>query len=52
MKYEISEQLLQSILNYLSTKPFSEVNQLIRAIQSEASNQSKPENKKEKKKEK
>lgn len=33
MKYEISAELLQKILNFLITKPFSEVAQLIQEMQ-------------------
>lgn len=33
MKYSIDEQLLQAIINYLASKPYGEVYQLIDAIQ-------------------
>ena len=36
----LSNKLIQVILNYLSSKPYREVGQLIGAIQSELSNQS------------
>jgi uncharacterized protein (UPF0297 family) len=51
MKFQISEQVLQAVLNYLATKPFNEVNQLIVAIQSEVGPQvKKPEEPKKEKK--
>jgi len=34
MKSEISEELAQAILNYLSTKPFAEVVKLVQGLQS------------------
>jgi hypothetical protein len=38
-KIELSLNLVNGILNYLGSKPFAEVNQLIQAIQSEAQGQ-------------
>lgn len=32
MKFEISQELVQAIANYLQTKPFQEVHQLIAAL--------------------
>ena len=33
MNYKVDEVLLQAILNYLGTKPYQEVYQLVQAIQ-------------------
>jgi hypothetical protein len=38
-KISLSTNLVNGILNYLGSKPFAEVNQLIQAIQSEAAPQ-------------
>ena len=38
-KIELSLNLVNGILNYLGSKPFGEVNQLIQAIQQEAAPQ-------------
>lgn len=35
-KYEVSEELLNAVLNYMGTKPYSEVFQLVKAIQEQA----------------
>lgn len=35
-KYEVSEELLNAVLNYIGTKPYSEVFQLVKAIQEQA----------------
>jgi hypothetical protein len=48
--YEINEQLLLAILNYLGEKPFKEVNHLIAGIQSLNKAEPKAEAKEEKKK--
>jgi hypothetical protein len=45
MKYEISDNLLQSILDYLTTKPYKEVSGLINGIQMEVRSQQKSQNK-------
>ncbi len=34
MKYEIDEKLLNAILQYLATRPYTEVHQAISALQS------------------
>lgn len=34
-KYEISQKLVQSIVNFLSTLPWNQVNQLLNSIASE-----------------
>lgn len=36
---QISEQLLNAIINYLGTRPYQEVFQVIEALQNEAKNQ-------------
>lgn len=36
MQFKVDRKVLQEVLNYLSTKPFSEVQGLIRAIQENA----------------
>lgn len=43
MNFKISKETLQNILNYLATKPFNEVTQLINIIQQEINNQPKEE---------
>ena len=40
---QVSDQLLQNIVNYLTTKPFNEVSQLINAISNEVQPQVKTE---------
>lgn len=40
---QISEQLLNSIIGYLGTRPYQEVFQLVEAMQAEAKNQPKVE---------
>ena len=44
---QISEQLLNSIIGYLGTRPYQEVFQLVEAMQAEAKNQPKEETKAE-----
>jgi hypothetical protein len=36
---QVSEQLLNAIVNYLGTRPYQEVFQLVEALQTEAKNQ-------------
>ena len=43
MKYQISGELLQAIVNYLITKPFAEVNGFITSIQKETNQEVKEE---------
>lgn len=43
MKLQISQELLQAIIDYLSQRPFREVFQLVAALQEEAGNQPVPE---------
>jgi len=33
MKYEISEELVKALLNYLAAKPYAEVHQAVQALQ-------------------
>jgi len=49
MDYKIKEEVLQAVLNYLATKPYSEVFQLVTALQSSEKIEKKVEPKKEKK---
>lgn len=35
-RFTIDSKLLQSVVDYLTTRPFSEVNQLVAAIQADA----------------
>ena len=37
--FKISANLLQAIMNYLATKPFNEVSQIINAVQKEVADQ-------------
>ncbi len=42
MKYELSEQLLNAIINYLAKKPYGEVFQLINMVNMEVQEQMRP----------
>lgn len=42
MKHVVSTKVLQDVLNYLATKPFAEVAQLIKALQEDAKVQEEP----------
>jgi hypothetical protein len=39
---QISTKLMNGVIGYLGTRPYQEVHQLIQAIQTEATNQPKP----------
>jgi hypothetical protein len=42
-KLQISEQLLNAVVNYLGTRPYQDVFQMIEALQAEVKEQQKPE---------